>query len=212
MNEKKIADKIIGRVAVDDDHAQVVSELDGMVKAAKTFNAEEVIFCSGHLSNQRIIAEVQAIGSRLRPRFFAANSIISSDDKTSQGEILSADTDFRLMHPALRRTKRLLDVLVSVAFILTFPIHLVLVKNPLRFFENCFEVIAGKKTWVGYMGFHGNLPAIRTGVIGSSGSIKKLQAALPRESLKLMDFWYAHDYEPWQDMRIIFKNYRSLGS
>jgi hypothetical protein len=27
----------------------------------------------------------------------------------------------------------------------------------------------------------------------------------------LVDYWYAHDYEPFQDLKLLVENYRRLG-
>jgi len=35
---------------------------------------------------------------------------------------------------------------------------------------------------------------------------------LQKESLKMVDYWYAHDYEPLQDIRAIFAGYKYLGT
>jgi hypothetical protein len=34
---------------------------------------------------------------------------------------------------------------------------------------------------------------------------------LPLQSLQMVDYWYARDYEPFQDISLILKNYRYLG-
>ena len=77
--------------------------------------------------------------------------------------------------------------------------------------QNCFSVISGHKTWIGYMYPSSSLPKIRKGVIGSNGQTISTQQNLSRESLKVIDEWYARDYEPLQDVRLIFKNYKYLG-
>jgi hypothetical protein len=79
-------------------------------------------------------------------------------------------------------------------------------RKPGRFFMNCFDVLMGKKTWVGYIIQDTQLPMVREGVIGSNGFPAKKQK-LPVESLKMVDEWYARDYEPLQDLRTIFGSY-----
>jgi O-antigen biosynthesis protein len=72
------------------------------------------------------------------------------------------------------------------------------------------KVLIGKKTWVGYIQPASKLPGLRKNVLGANGVIDKA-SNLPPDSLELIDQWYARDYEPLQDIRIIFKNYRYLG-
>jgi len=106
---------------------------------------------------------------------------VGSDDKAAQGEIVSREAEFKLAKQSNRRLKRLLDVVTSVLFLLTFPIHLFIVKKPAKFFRNCFEVIAGRKTWVGYIVGEGHLPKLRLAVIGANGMLPMGNHHLPEE-------------------------------
>jgi hypothetical protein len=36
------------------------------------------------------------------------------------------------------------------------------------------------------------------------------QQTLPKESLKIVDHWYAQEYEPLQDVKTIFAGYKCL--
>ncbi len=40
-----------------------------------------------------------------------------------------------------------------------------------------------------------------------NGTYLSLQQLFPQESLKMMDQWYARDYEPLNDLRLVFKIY-----
>ncbi|MFL5739845.1 MAG: glycosyltransferase family 2 protein [Flavisolibacter sp.] len=211
LHRKNMDDKIIGPVAINGRGEHSVSSLDGLKQAAASLNAREVIFYAGQLSYKKIIGQVQSIGGRLKARFFSANSIVGSDDKASRGEILSAETQYRLNWPGNRRIKRLMDVCLAFLCLISFPVQFFLVRRPMKFFGNCFLVIAGKKTWVGYLLGAKNLPTLRPAVLGGNGDIPLSASNLPQESLGLIDYWYAHDYEPLQDLKIMLKNYRYLG-
>ena len=71
-------------------------------------------------------------------------------------------------------------------------------------------VIAARKTWVGYISDPKGLPKLREGVLASNGEVRTAAPTLPAESLRMIDFWYACDYRPFQDVNTILKNYRSL--
>ena len=210
LQEKAMEDKIIGRISVNGNGAHTVAGLDGISRAAASLNAKEIIFCAGQLSYKKIIEQVQAIHGGMKLRFFAGHSIVGSDDKTTRGQMLGPEADHRLALPALRRVKRLLDMVLAMAVLVTFPIHLVFVRRPFSFFLNCIRVITGKNTWVGYSLPAKGLPRLRPGILYPNGSPGQGKG-LPYESLVLIDYWYAHDYEPLQDVKLIFKNYRSLG-
>jgi hypothetical protein len=34
---------------------------------------------------------------------------------------------------------------------------------------------------------------------------------LPADSLQMMDYWYARDYEPSKDIKLLWRMYRRLG-
>lgn len=213
LHRNHLHEKIIGRVAVNGEKEKGVATLDNLKEAADALNAQELIFCAGHLSYKTIIKKIGDLKSRRRIRFHAAGSqsIVGSDSSGTSGEVIAAETSFRLGHPSARRLKRLLDVFFSLLFLFTFPVHWLLLKSPLRFFSNCFSVLGAKKTWIGYAASSTGLPPLRKGVLASNG-LPVSTSSLPSESLHLIDYWYAKEYELWQEVQLIIKNYRRLDS
>ncbi len=212
LYENKMGDKVIGRLDVSGERESAIAAVDQLIATATSLNAKEVIFCAGRLSYLRIIQEVEAISGRLRSRFYSGGGIVGSDDQNTNGAIVSPDAAFNLEDPGNRRLKRLVDVASSLLFLLTFPLHFLMVHHPAVFFHHCFQVLSGKKTWVGYITKGHQLPLLPPGIAGPNGVGKQEGQPLPQESLQLLDFWYAHDYNPFQDVRIIFENYRNLGN
>jgi GT2 family glycosyltransferase len=210
LKGKNIQDKIIGRIAIRENEDHFVGRLDDMAGAIKVPNAQEIIFCAGTISYKTIIEKLKELNGKLKARFFAGTSVIGSDDKTTRGEILSAEVEFRLAKPNNRRLKRLIDVVVALAALLLFPLHFLFVKKPVSVLKNCFLVLAAKRTWVGYILSPLHLPKIRKGILRPDGHPSPTN--LPEENLKMIDYWYARNYEPLQDLALIFKNYRYLGS
>jgi hypothetical protein len=45
-----------------------------------------------------------------------------------------------------------------------------------------------------------------------TGFSKTEAAQLPEQTRALVDHWYAQDYQPFQDLVLIYKNYVRLGS
>jgi GT2 family glycosyltransferase len=210
LQQKKLGDKVAGRISVNGNGDSFVSKLSEAEEAIQFLNAKEIIFCAGQLSYKEIIEQVQRL-KKIKARFFTGNSIIASDDSSAKGEALSYEDEFRLAKSTNRRLKRLLDVLFSTLSILIFPVHFFLVKKPLSFLRNCLLILAGNRTWVGYSFASKDLPAIRKSVLAPNGIPIKTQQTLPAENLEILDYWYAKDYEPLQDAGIILKNYRYLG-
>ena len=72
-------------------------------------------------------------------------------------------------------------------------------------------VLLAQKTWVGYAVDEKNLPPLRKAVMASNGIPFISKQELPLPGLQMVDYWYARDYQPSQDLRIISKSYRRLG-
>ncbi|MGZ8537245.1 MAG: hypothetical protein ACXWV9_03230, partial [Flavisolibacter sp.] len=212
LAEKKLDDKIIGRIGLNGVGEEQVSVLKQIREAATTLNAREIIFHHGTISYAQIIEQVEQVQGRLKMRFFGGNSIIGSDDKSGRGEIISEGVEYKLARQSERRTKRLIDMGFAIFFLLIFPLHFLFVKHPGKLIMNCFDVISGKKTWIGYLLPEKHLPPLRGSILGPGGHIKTTKQGLPLQTLHLADHWYAHDYEPLHDIKSIIKNYRSLGS
>ena len=211
LKDKGLSDKVIGRIGSNGNGRHRVSSLEGMKGAAQSLNAQEIIFYAGQLSYARIIEQVRELKGALKVRFYAGNSIVGSDDKTTRGMILAAGADCRLARPDNRRVKRLIDIVVALAALITFPLQFFFVRRPARFFLNCFQVLGARKTWIGYLLPQKGLPRLRPSVLGPNGAVATDTQELTPESLHMVDYWYAHDYEPFQDLRLVVKNYRYLG-
>ena len=213
MNAAGMQEKVLGRVAVCENDPSAIgywSKLD-MLSQAVPFR--EAVFCEGTLSFKNIIAALQKSGGNIKIMIHAAgsHSIVGSDSKESSGEAVSKENGIRLADPYYRRLKRLQDVLVSLLVLLSFPVHLIGVKKPFQFFANCFAVLFAQKTWVGYAIKEKSLPILRKSIIACNGIPLTVKQELPQQSLQMVDYWYARDYDPSKDIKIIWKMYRRLG-
>jgi O-antigen biosynthesis protein len=146
-----------------------------------------------------------------RVSIYSGESIVSSEESKRKGKIVSFEEDFKLARSNNRRLKRLLDVAFSIFFVLLFPIHLLLVKRPFSLLKNSLLTLFGKMTWVSYCYHLRNLPTLREGVLAPNGVSLKKQQTVPAENLKMLDYWYAKEYDPSRDAAVILKNYRYLG-
>ncbi len=213
LQKKGFGERIIGRVGISGSSENVITHIDNLHTVAKTLQAKELIFCAGTLSYKRIIELTARRKSGLKYRFhaFGSCSIVGSDTSTASGEFLSAETEFAIAQSANRRLKRLIDLSAAVFFLLTFPLQLFFVNRPWQFFLNCIEVLAGKSTWVGYSKPSSSLPRLRDSILAPNGK-KQSSKAPAMENRQLLDYWYARNYEPLQDVKTIFRHYQDLGS
>jgi O-antigen biosynthesis protein len=211
LHQRNLSEKIVGRISINGNGGNFISKLDKADEVAQSLNAKEIIFCTGQLSYKEIIERVQQL-KKIKIRFFSGSSIIGSDDSGSKGNAISLEDGYQLAKSNNRRIKRLIDVSFSLLFLLVFPIHLLFVKNPFHFLKNCMDVIDGKRTWVGYFFHSEGLPKLRKGLLSPNGKPKPIAQNIPVENLRTLDYWYAKDYQPLQDISIILKNYRYLGN
>lgn len=205
---------VIGRVGLRPGEAGTVTDLAGAPAAIRALGARELIFCIGTLSFGEAIAHTGKLARHVRLRYHSAGSgsVVGSDSKDSSGEALSLQAPLRLAEPTHRRGKRLADGLLALAFLLTLPLHLLLVRRPGGFVRNAVAVLLGRKTWVGYrLPEAGSLPRLRPGVLSAGGPVAGGPSVLPEETLRQADYWYARDYDLGEDLKIIFRNYRWLG-
>jgi len=210
LQQKGLGEKIVGRISTNGNGSNAISGIGKIDEAISSLGASEIIFCVGTLSYKEIIGQIQHL-KKIRIRFYAGNSIIGSDESKAKGKTISFEDQFKLAESSNRRLKRLIDVFVSVLSLSTFPVHLFFVKKPFTFFKNCLDVLAANRTWVSYIYHSERLPKLKTGILAPNGVPLNAPQTLPSDSLQVLDYWYARDYDPLQDINIILKNYRCLG-
>lgn len=213
MKEAERSENVLGRLTVKETDNSGIGYWKQIKTLSRTTPFNEVIFCEGTLSFREIIKAIPELPGQIKVRFHAngSGSIVGSDSKDTSGEALSKENGFKLSDPYNRRLKRLIDIFVSALALLTFPIHLFFVKKPVPFFGNCFAVLFGQKTWVGYSSAHKEFPKIKKGVLSCNGSPVSLKKQIPEERLQIIDKWYARDYEPATDLKLLWKEYKRLG-
>jgi len=213
MQQANLDERILGRLGTEENEQGTIGYWKNPDRLQQSVNFKEIIFCEGQLSFKDIIQVAQTLKKNIRVKFHAAKSrsIVGSDSKNTSGEALSKENGYAIATPYNKRIKRLIDFTVSFVFLITFPIHLVFVKKPLNFFGNCFKVFFAKRTWIGYTINGKPLPPLRKGVIGCNGTAINSLQSLPAESLRMIDDWYATEYEPARDLKLLWNNYRRLG-
>ncbi|MFC0774241.1 glycosyltransferase family 2 protein [Terrimonas alba] len=213
MHDAGMKEKVLGRVAVTENDQSAIGYWSKLNLLYKAVPFKEVIFCEGTLSFKNIIEALEQSAGEKKIKIHAtgSHSIVGSESKDSLGEYVSRENGLNLADPYNRRIKRLQDLFISFTAIISFPLHFIWVKKPLRFFTNCFGILFGQKTWVGYAADGKNLPDLRPAVLACNGIPKTIKQELSADSLQMIDYWYARDYEPVQDLKLVWKMYRRLG-
>jgi O-antigen biosynthesis protein len=213
LKDAGIDQRVLGRVTTGDNDADALGDWKNLQKLSVTVPFREIIFCQGTLSYGSVITGLQQLPRGIVAKIHASgsSSIVGSDSKDSSGESVSKENGYKLADPYNRRLKRLADVMIAVLGLITFPLQLLIVKKPFQFFSNCFSVLFAQKTWIGYATPEKHLPRLYEAVIACNGIPYSAKQQLPTESLQMMDYWYARDYEPSNDLKLIWKMYRRLG-
>ncbi len=180
------------------------------------YKIDEAVFCSKSMSPQLIIdkmAELQYTNIDYKIAPPESMSIIGSNSINTSGELYVLNVN-AISKISNKRSKRLLDIIVSVLFLLFYPVEAFFMKHPLGFLKNIFIVLAGIKSWVGFCKsddaeIH-KLPAIRKGVLSPADAIKK--QSITNEIAGSLNMLYAKDYRIMNDVNIIFKGFSDLGN
>jgi O-antigen biosynthesis protein len=205
--------RVLGRVASAEEEVNSLGTLEKLPQLIAAAPFREIIFCEGRLSFAEIINHIPKLPPGITAKIHAGGSsgIVGSSSGNTSGETVTKENGFKLSDPYNRRLKRLIDAGLALMGLLSFPVHIFLVKRPAAFFSNCLKVLIAQKTWVGYAVPGKNLPPLKQPVLASNGIPATTNQSLPKESLQMMDYWYARDYEPATDLKIISKMYRQLG-
>ncbi|MGG9964029.1 glycosyltransferase family 2 protein [Ferruginibacter sp. SUN106] len=213
MHKAGMPEKVLGRVNDSlTSSSKALGSIHQLNHLITRYPVKEIVFCEDLLSFKEIITTIQQLPGGVRNKFHASgsSSIVGSDNKDISGEYLSVNDKYTITNPINRRNKNLLDAAVAIIFLLSFPVHLVLQKKPLRFFKNVFTVLFMQKTWIGYAAITDKLPPIKKGILTSTTLPASLND-LPVESLLLSDEWYATYYSAATDVKKIIRGYKYLG-
>jgi len=190
---------------------QSLGQFKDLDQVLNLFRVNELIFCAKNLPYTQIINSMERLGSAYSFRIINPESphIIGSHSKNSTGELYTQDVAFRLQEALYLRSKRLFDLTTCVGMLLLFPLMLLLVKNRIRFFRNCFNILIGRYSWVGYDPDHtAKLPPLKPGVLRPVpiAQIQKISSSLTQKA----NFLYAKDYHWWKDLKLVFLQLRQV--
>lgn len=182
-----------------------LGHLNQLYELVRLFGIEEVVFCSGDVTNRQIIAYMNLLGPDISYKILpeGCQSIIGSNYKNTRGELYTVEMAFRINQPVYRRQKRLLDVLLSLLCLPFLPLLALRGQKVGKMLRNALSVLGGKKSWVGYAGdgsFSRNLPPLKPGVL-SPADFPDVSELEPR-TLEQLNFLYARDYKPSRDWEI----------
>ncbi len=207
-----MTERVLGRVGYNlSDPAPALGHIEQLPQLVKKYQVKEIIFCENGLSFKEIIGCIVSLPGSIRNKFHASgsSSIVGSDSKNTSGGYIANSLKYRIEMPLQRRNKRLLDISVSLLFILAAPVIIFFKKKPAAFYKNVFLVLTGSKTWIGYATETKALPVVKPSIITSTALPETLND-LPAESLQKSDEWYASGYTAMTDLKKISRGFKYL--
>ncbi len=207
--------ELIGFVSPSNDSypEKYLGTLTQLQEIIRIHKIDELIFSATDLSSQQIIGCMLEltdtnIDYKIAPP--ESLSIIGSSSIDTAGELYVVHLN-AISKEKNQRNKRLIDFVLSILFLVCYPVICWTVTQKGTFFKNIFQVIFAQKSWVGYATDNTSnilLPRIKPGVLSS---VDKIEDKLSTSKKLEMDMVYAKDYRILHDLEIIFQNWKKLG-
>ena len=213
LQQVHYAPELSGRVSIKMQEQDALSSLPDMKQLLYTAGVNEVIFCINGLTYKDVFYQMQHCGKNYEYKIHivGSQSFVGSNSSSTSGDLYTIDRRFNLSDFAQSRNKRMIDIAASLLFLLFFPVTFFKVKKPGAFIANCFKVIAGNYTWIGYANDVNiiNLPVIRKGIMQPYNILAGYE---PSAEVKMrINTTYAQHYAPLTDVTLLLKNYKFLG-
>ena len=205
--QKAVLDQqVLGRISPDEKNAHSLGELKQVPALLKNRTIGRIIFCVGTLSLFEVIKQLQELKKypvQFLFHFAGTGSIVGSHTLAPDFALVTPFAAYRISQAYQQRMKRLVDIVLGLCLLISFPFH----PHPSKFIGNIFNVLSGKQTWVGYATVATLLPPIKKGVISAVPEMQVTHNAFEEKADRL----YAKNYDWWQDVLLILQNYRRLG-
>jgi len=189
-----------------------VGKINQIDEIIKVHQINEIIFCAKDISSQFIINNMLTLVSsgvdfKIAPP--ESLSIIGSNDVDTAGDLYVIDVN-SISKSNNKRNKRLLDIVISILAIVFSPVFIFIQEKKTNYFLNCFNVLFGFYSWVGYGKVTDkSLPEIKRSILSPSMLLDK---DADNNKIKLVNLRYAKDYSIEKDVVLIWKCRKKIGS
>ena len=187
-------------------------QLDEIVRIHKI---DQVIFCAADVSSTDIIGAMSSIADKTIEFKIAPPEslyIIGSGSIETSGDTFMMDVNSVSLIQN-KRTKRIFDLCFAFVFLVLWLLSFLFVKKPLGLLVNCFYVIVGQRSWVGYSQQgeldHKQLPSLKPGILDPL-MVQPVASHTPDNAQKL-NVLYAKDYRWMNDFSIVWKGKKFIG-
>ncbi len=183
-------------------------------KIIEVYGLNSVIFSGEDIPSHQIISLMSAVNAtRINFKIAPPESlyIIGSESIEKGGDLFILDLN-AISNPKNKRKKRSLDVAFASILLVTCPVTIWFIKKKFGFVKNIFQVLGGKKSWVGYANpadLSPELPKIKPGVLNPIDRLNRVKH--PLDTGKKLNAVYARAYSTRNDLAIIGSGFKSLG-
>ena len=180
----------------------------------KIYKIDELIFCAKDMPAENIIDQMSALQhSQVEYKIAPPESmsIIGSNSIDTAGDLYVIDIN-SIGKFQNKRSKRVFDVMMSLALLVSFPITVFITGHPLNLLFNIFKVLFGLKSITGYSPSNFNehkLPQIREGIIYPTDGLNN--QSIDYQATVRLNMLYARDYRISNEFRLLFRGFRHLG-
>lgn len=220
LHQLQLGNQVIGYVRTDNrapEHALELGNVQEIDRLIGLYEANELIFCAADITHAHILQVMEKLAGSTDFKIVQPGSeaIIGSNSRDTAGDIYTLDVHFSINQPQYQRMKRTMDLLIALGCLVTAPLSIWLVRNKGGYLRNSIKVLLGRRSWVGYMphpstGGKTGLPRIKPGILHPLAETDA--TALPSNIAERVNYMYARDYRPADDLRLIRKHYRLLGN
>jgi len=172
---------------------------------------DELIFSSEDIPSQeiiRIMLDLSDLNIDYKIAPPESLSIIGSNSISTAGDLYVVHIN-SIVKENNKQNKRAFDLVTAVCMLLLSPALIWFASSKSGFFRSIFEVLSGKKSWVGYCsGTQSNLPPIRKGILSPASLFPE---SIPEKKKDELNIIYAKDYRLINDLEIVLKAWRNIG-
>jgi hypothetical protein len=176
-----------------------INKIDELIFSSEDIPSQEIIRIMLDLNNLNIDYKIAPPESL---------SIIGSNSISTAGDLYVVHIN-SIAKENNKQNKRAFDLVLSLILLILSPFLLWFVISGSGFMNSIYEVLSGKKSWVGYCsGNQSHLPPVRKGILSPCSLFPETIQEKKREEL---DIVYAKDYKLTNDLTIVWKAWRKIG-
>jgi hypothetical protein len=207
--------ELAGFIGIDpsDSDKNYIGQIGQLSEIIRINRIDEIVFCAESISSTDIIKAMLEL-TQLDVDYKIAPpqsiSIIGSNSIHTAGDLYVVNVN-AISKAANKRKKRIFDLGVSIILLFTIPVNIWFLKEKPSFISNILNVLAGRKTWIGYINEKStfeHLPVLRVGVLNPADLFTEIE--LDNEKIKQLNILYAKDYSILNDMQIVTKAWKNL--